>query len=357
MRIASLTRLPLLGAAIFTLALAAACGSDDPTPAPTPTQQPPAAEPTPQSPGSLVIYSGRGESLVDPIIRQFADATSIDVQVRYGGTASLAATLLEEGANSPADVFYAQDPGGLGAVESLLAPLPGRILDRTPEWARSNVGRWVGVSGRARVLVYSPERVPEDELPNDLFDLVQPQWKGRLGWAPTNGSLLTMVTGMREIWGEEKTREWVLGMLDNDVAIYPGNTPQVAAVAAGEIDIGLVNHYYLYRFVSEEGEDFAARNYHLPAGGPGSLVIVSGAGILETAPNRDNAERFLAFLLSTVAQQFFAGTTFEYPLVEGVNVNRLLTPIDEISRPDIALADLADLEGTTNILRELGALP
>ena len=361
MRISSFIRLPLLAAALLTLALTAACGGDDPTATPTPrsaaTPTPPAMEPTPQSPGSLIIYSGRGESLVDPIIRQFADATGIDVQVKYGGTASLAATLLEEGANSPADVFYAQDPGGLGAVEAMFAPLPDSILDRAPEWAQSNTGRWVGVSGRARVLVYSPDRVPEDELPNDLFDLVQPQWKGRLGWAPTNGSLLTMITGMREIWGEEKTREWISGMIENDVAIYPKNTPQVAAVAAGEIDIGLVNHYYLYRFVSEEGEDFAARNYHLPAGGPGSLIIVSGAGILDTASNRDNAERFLAFLLSTVAQQFFAGQTFEYPLVDGVNVNRLLTPIDEINRPDIALADLADLEGTTNILRELGALP
>ncbi len=361
MRISSFIRLPLLAAALLTLALTGACGGDDPTATPTPrsaaTPTPPAMEPTPQSSGSLIIYSGRGESLVDPIIRQFADATGIDVQVKYGGTASLAATLLEEGANSPADVFYAQDPGGLGAVEAMFAPLPDSILDRAPEWARSNAGRWVGVSGRARVLVYSPDRVPEDELPNDLFDLVQPQWKGRLGWAPTNGSLLTMVTGMRDIWGEEKTREWISGMLENDVAIYPKNTPQVAAVAAGEIDIGLVNHYYLYRFVSEEGEDFAARNYHLPAGGPGSLIMVSGAGILDTASNRDNAERFLAFLLSTVAQQFFAGQTFEYPLVEGVNINRLLTPIDEINRPDIALADLADLEGTTNMLRELGALP
>lgn len=361
MQIPSFTRLLLLAVAFLVLTLAAACGGDDPTATPTSrpkaTSTPPVVEPTPQSPGALVIYSGRGESLVDPIIRQFAGATGIDVQVKYGGTASLAATLLEEGTNSPADVFYAQDPGGLGAVEAMFTPLPDRILERAPEWARSSTGRWVGVSGRARVLVYSPERVPEGELPNDLFDLVQPQWKGRLGWAPTNGSLLTMVTGMREIWGEEKTRDWITGMLENDVSIYPKNTPQVAAVAAGEIDIGLVNHYYLYRFVSEEGEDFAARNYHLPAGGPGSLVMVSGAGILETASNRDNAERFLAFLLSTVAQQFFAGQTFEYPLVEGVNVNRLLTPIADINRPDIALADLADLEGTTSILRELGALP
>ena len=340
---------------VIAAAAVAACGADATA---TPTAQPQATPtPVPQGAGSLVVYSGRGESLVDPIIQQFADVTGIDVEVKYGGTASLAATLLEEGANSPADVFYAQDPGGLGAVESLLAPLPADILQRSPEWARSPQGLWAGVSGRARVLVYSPDRVPEGELPADIFELTDPKWKGRVGWAPTNGSFLTMVTGMRKLWGEEKTAEWIEGMVANGATIYPKNTPQVAAVAAGEIDIGLVNHYYLYRFISEEGEDFAARNYHPSGGGPGALVMVSGAGILSTAENRENAERFVEFLLGTVAQQFFAGQTFEYPLVEGVNVNRLLTPLDEIARPDIALADLADLDGTTAILRDLGALP
>ena len=348
-------RRALVIAALVVIAAALAACSD---PTPTPTAQPQATPtPAPQDPGSLVIYSGRGESLVDPIIQQFADVTGIDVEVKYGGTASLAATLLEEGANSPADIFYAQDPGGLGAVESLLAPLPADILERSPEWARSPQGLWAGISGRARVLVYSPDRVPESELPADVFELTDPKWKGRIGWAPTNGSFLTMVTGMRKLWGEEKTADWIEGMVENNAIIYPKNTPQVAAVAAGEIDIGLVNHYYLYRFISEEGEDFAARNYHPTDGGPGALVMVSGAGILSTAENRENAERFVEFLLGTVAQQFFAGQTFEYPLVEGVNINRLLTPLDEIARPDIALADLSDLEGTTAILRELGALP
>ena len=348
-------RRALVIAALVVIAAALAACSD---PTPTPTAQPQATPtPAPQDPGSLVIYSGRGESLVDPIIQQFADVTGIDVEVKYGGTASLAATLLEEGANSPADVFYAQDPGGLGAVESLLAPLPADILQRSPEWARSPQGLWAGISGRARVLVYSPDRVPESELPADVFELTDPKWKGRIGWAPTNGSFLTMVTGMRKLWGEEKTADWIEGMVENNAIIYPKNTPQVAAVAAGEIDIGLVNHYYLYRFISEEGEDFAARNYHPTDGGPGALVMVSGAGILSTAENLENAERFVEFLLGTVAQQFFAGQTFEYPLVEGVNINRLLTPLDEIARPDIALADLSDLEGTTAILRDLGALP
>ena len=359
MRTMLLVRL-VLAATLTSLLTGVGCGAD-PTPTPRATATP-TASPAPitggqDGAGALVIYSGRSESLVDPLIRQFADATGIDVQIKYGGTASLAATLLEEGRNSPADVFYAQDPGGLGAVASLLSPLPSPVLERAPAWAQSPEGLWSGVSGRARVLVYSPERVPENELPADLSELTQPRWKGRVGWAPTNGSFLTMVTGMRELWGEERTSEWIGGMVANDVTIYPKNTPQVAAVAAGEIDVGLVNHYYLYRFIAEEGEAFPARNYHLSGGGPGALVMVSGIGILDTAENRENAERFVAFLLSMVAQQYFAGRTFEYPLVEGVTTSRLLTPIDEIRRPEIALSQLADLEGTTALLRSRGALP
>ena len=307
--------------------------------------------------GSLVLYSGRSESLVDPIIQEFAELTGIDVRVKYAGTASLAATLLEEGDKSPADVFYAQDPGGLGAVEGMLVALPAETLANVPAWARSPEGRWVGISGRARVLVYNPERVSESELPASIEGLTDPKWKGRLGWAPTNGSFLTMVTGMRKLWGEERTRAWIDGMVANEVSLYPKNTPQVAAAASGEIDVGLVNHYYLYRFLAEEGEAFAARNYHPTAGGPGALVMVSGAGVLATAENGENARRFVDFLLSTVAQQYFASQTFEYPLVEGVLTNRLLTPLDEINRPDVALADLADLAGTTELLRSAGALP
>ena len=319
--------------------LAAACGSDA------------------NDAGALVLYSGRSESLVAPILEEFAELTGIDVRVKYAGTASLAATLLEEGDRSPADVFYAQDPGGLGVVEGMLAALPAETLANVPAWARSPEGRWVGISGRARVLVYNPQRVSVSELPASIEGLSDPKWKGRIGWAPTNGSFLTMVTGMRALWGEERTRAWIDGMVANEASIYSNNTTQVAAAASGEIDVGLVNHYYLYRFLAEEGEAFPARNYHPTAGGPGALVMVSGAGVLATAPNGENAKRFVDFLLSRVAQQYFASQTFEYPLVEGVLTNRLLTPMDEISRPDVALADLSDLEGTTELLRRAGALP
>lgn len=308
-------------------------------------------------PGDLVIYSGRSESLVAPIIQQFKDTTGIDVQVKYANTGALAATLLEEGDNSPADVFYAQDPGGLAAVSALMTDLPDDITAAAPAWAQSEQGRWVGITGRARVVVYGTDNLAESDLPDDLWGFTEPQWRGRVGWAPTNGSFQAMVTALRVGWGEARTEEWLRAMLDNDVQVYPKNTPQVAAAAAGEIDVGLVNHYYLYRFLAEEGEDFVARNAHLRGAGPGSIVLVSGAGILETADNPENAAAFIRFLLSAVGQQYFAGSTFEYPLVEGVRPSLLLTPLAEIRQPDITLADLSDLAGTQALLQKVGALP
>ena len=310
-----------------------------------------------RDPGSLVVYSGRSQSLVDPVIQQFAEASGIDVRVKYGGTSEMAATLLEEGDNSPADVFFAQDPGGLGAVQGMMAPLPEEILERVPGWAQSPEEKWVGISGRARAVVYNTERLTESDLPDDMFGFTDPAWKGRIGWAPTNTSFQTMVTAMRALWGEDRTRQWIEGIQANDPMVYPKNTPQVAAAGAGEIDVGFVNHYYLFRFLAEEGEDFPARNYHPRNGGPGATIMVAGAAILETASNRDNAERFLSFLLSNVGQQYFASQTYEYPLVDNVNTQHVLVPLEDINAPEIALGDLADLRGTVDLLRETGVLP
>ena len=306
--------------------------------------------------GSLTIYSGRSKTLVDPIIQQFKNATGIDVKVKYAGTAALAATIREEGDNSPADLFFAQDPGGLGAIQDLFTPISSDLLNLVPEWARAADGTWVGISGRARTLVYNTDVLTEADLPDDIRGLTDPKWKGRLGWAPTNGSFQAMVTAMRSTWGEAATREWLEGVKANDPTEYPKNTPQVAAVASGEIDIGMVNHYYLHRFLAEEGESFSARNYHPRAGGPGALIMVAGAGILATADDKENAEKFLEFMLSLVGQQYFASQTFEYPLIDGVNTPLGLKPLEDINHPDITPRDMADLEGTQALLRDIGII-
>lgn len=306
---------------------------------------------------TLTVYSGRSEELVGPIIDQFSDATGIEVKVRYGSTSEMAATILEERDNSPADVFFAQDPGGLGAVTHLFTPLPDSILSQVDPKFRSPDDKWVGISGRARVIIYNTDKLSESDLPDDIWDFTDPRWKGRIGWAPTNGSFQAMVTAMRVLWGDEKTIQWIEGILANEPQVYPKNTPIVDAAGRGEIEVGFPNHYYLFRFLAEQGESFAARNYYLRGGGPGAVILVAGAGILETSENKELAERFLDFLLSQVAQQYFATQTFEYPVIEGIKTDRLLKPVSEINSPRIDMADLADLEGTLKLLRETGLVP
>jgi len=310
--------------------------------------------------GNLVIYSGRKESLVGPIIDQFKSISGIDVEVKYGTSTEIAAQLMLEGSKSPADVFYAQDPGAVGSVIDLLQQLSPTSLEKIPVWAKSENGKWIGVSGRARVLVYNTDNVKASDMPKTLNDLCDPKWKGRMGWAPTNSSFQTMVTAMRKLWGEDKTLEWIKCMMANDIKIYPKNTPQVEAAGKAEIDIGLVNHYYLYKFILDagEGDKFKARNLHLDSGGPGSLVMVSPIGILNTAKNKDNAQQFVDFMISKVAQNYFVHSTREYALIDGVKSGHpLITPLSDITKVNISLSDLADIQGSARLLQEAGALP
>lgn len=313
----------------------------------------------------LLVYSGRSESLVGPLVERFQAETGIAVEIRYGSTAEMAATILEEGANSPADVYWAQDPGGLGALAEAgrLSQLPADVLDQVAPGVRSPDGLWVGVSGRARVVVFNTDVFGLDGagLPEDLWAFTDPAWRGRIGWSPTNGSFQVMVTAMRTEWGEEQARAWLAGILANQPVEYPNNTSLVAGVAAREVEIGFTNHYYLYRFLAEEGEGFQARNHYLNDAGPGSLVMISGAGILTGTDNRSAAEAFLRFLLAEEAQAYFASETYEYPMVAGTPISptasRLLKPLDTLRSPQINLADLADLQGTIALLSDVGALP
>jgi len=306
---------------------------------------------------TLVVYSGRSESLVGPLIEDFEKISGHNVEVNYGSTGPLASTLLEEGSSSPADIFFAQDPGGLGAVDNLLSELSPDVLGSVPSWARDPESKWVGTSGRARVIVYNTDMLSEADLPDSIEDFAKPEWKGRIGWPPTNSSLHAMITAMRQEWGEDRTKAWLEGIMANEPKVYAKNTPTVAAAAAGEIEVGFVNHYYLHRFLAEEGESFAARNYYTRSADPGSVVLVAGAGILDSSDNKEVAEQFLEFMLGTAGQQYFAAQTYEFPLNENAKPANLLPALEEITKPEIDLGDLTDLEGTQDLLREVGALP
>ena len=305
----------------------------------------------------LIIYSAREETLVGPIIEQFQEASGVDVGVKYGSNAGLAATIREEGSNSPADIFFATDPGLLGAMSDIFIQLPNSVLSKVPAQFRSREGKWVGISGRARVIVYNTERLSEADLPNSIMDFTDPKWKGRIGWPPANGSFQAFVTAMRVMLGEEATSRWLEGIQANKPKVYPKNTPLVKAVAQGEVEVGFVNHYYLFRFLQQEGESFRARNYHPKGQDLGATMLVNGAGILSISKNKETAQRFLNFMLSQVGQQYFASRTFEYAVVEGVETHRLLVPLEQLELPDVDLSRLSDVQGTQKLLRELGIIP
>lgn len=310
------------------------------------------------SDGPVTIYSGREEELVAPLFEMFTEETGIEVEVRYGDSAELAATIAEEGGNSPADLFWAQDPGSLGSIESQLAELPQEILDRVDTRFRDTESRWVGTSGRSRVIVYNTDSLSEDEVPDSVFDLTDLKWKGRIGIAPTNASFQASVTAMRLSEGDEKARQWLLDLKKNDPKEYEKNTPIVEAAAAGEIDVGLVNHYYLY-LVKEEQPDAPIANHFLAPGDPGALVSVAGAAVLANSDQEDDAERFVEFLLSDEAQRFYVdeAAEAEYPLVEGIEPKEGLPSLEELEGLDVDLTSFgAEHEATIELLRETGYL-
>lgn len=347
-RMIQFQRLGALGLVLAsTLLLLVACGGGEPAKQELPT---------------LTIYSGRGEELVKPIIDQFSNDTGVKVQVRWGSTSSLAAAILEEGANSPADVFWAQDAGALGIVaqKGRFIELPDSVLNRVDQRFRSPNGLWVGVTGRARVVAYNTKRLTEQDLPDSIFGFTDPRWRGRIGWPPTNGSFQAFVTALRVTQGEAETRRWLEGIKANQPRSYPNNSAALGAVASGEVDVAFINHYYLYTQLKEQGTSYPVRNYYPRAGDAGAMVNVAGMGVLDTSKNQQAALKFLDYMLSPKAQTYFAGDTpddaFEYPLVQGVPTHPDLPPLSSIKTPNIDLSSLADLEGSLKLLRDTGVL-
>ena len=309
--------------------------------------------------GPLTVYSGRSEELVGPLFAQFTEETGIAVEARYGDTAELAAQLIEEGDASPAQVYFAQDAGALGAVDAagLFAPLPASVATTVPEAYRAPSGDWTGVSGRARVIAYDTEQVPTAEVPQSIFDLTDPKWKGQVGIAPTNASFQAFVTAMRVSQGDEVTQQWLEGLVANDVQTYEKNGLILDAVDTGQVKLGLINHYYWYEKAAEVGEDaMRAQIAFSKPEDPGSLVNVAGVGVLKAAADNPNAAKFVEWLLTPATQEWFVTNTFEYPLVPSVASAEGLPALDTLRGPNVPLAELADLPGTLVMLEDVGLL-
>ena len=304
---------------------------------------------------TLTLYSGRIEPILGTALEQYEKASGWKVKARYGDSPSLAATLAEEGKNSPADLFFSQDAGSLDAVEKqgLLLTLPPDILAMVPKRFRSTTGAWVGTTGRSRVIAYGP-KVKRSELPDSPLELTGEQWKGRIGWAPTNASMQGYITALRLVEGEDVAKKWLEGMVANDAQVYDSNIPVRDAIAKGEIDLGLLNHYYVAEAQAED-PDYPVK-VHFPPKALGSLVNVAGVGVLASTENTEQALRFVRQMLSEETQTYFAESSKEYPVIAGVPPPKELVPLSKIPAPNIDLAKLGDLQGTLKLMRETGAL-
>jgi iron(III) transport system substrate-binding protein len=304
---------------------------------------------------AITIYSGRDEALVGPLLEQFSEERDIAIDVRYGDSADLALLIDQEGEDTPADVFFSQSPGTVGFLseKGLLTELPDELIEKVPAEFEASTGEWVGLTARQRVLVYNEDMVDESGLPSSVLDLTGEEYSGLVGVAPANGSFQDFVTALRQLEGEDVAEAWLHGMADNDSPTYPDNSSIVDAVARGEIPMGLVNHYYNFRYL-EEDPDAPSRNYVFPDGDVGALLIASTVSVLE--PSGDpRAVELVEFLLERETQEYFAEETFEYPLLEGTEPAAALPPLDSLEVPDYSLEDLGGgLERTVELIAESG---
>jgi iron(III) transport system substrate-binding protein len=328
-----LAPLSLALAGIFTLG---ACAS----PAPTDSTE------------SITIYSGRSEELIADLLTTFTEETGIEVEVRYGDSAELAAQILEEGQNIRADVYFGQDAGALGALakEGVTKTLPSDITDLVATEYKSVNGQWVGVSGRGRVFVYDPAKV--SEVPTSYKDLMDPSWKGQIGIAPTNASFQTFITAIRVLEGEQAAIDFLNAMKQNGV-LFEKNSIIMQAVQDGVVDAGLVNHYYWWELAAEIGEEnMKPEIAWFKDGDTGNLINVAGVAVLSNNPS---ANVFAKWLLGETAQKYFVERTREYSLT-GVPEVAGLKPLKDIKAPAIDLSNLDSLAETLELIREAGLL-
>ena len=310
------------------------------------------ASPAPEASESITIYSGRNEELISDLLDTFTQETGIQVEVRYGDSAELAAQILEEGDNIRADVYFGQDAGALGALAlgGVTKTLPADIMDLVPTEFKSTDSQWVGVSGRSRVIVVDPSKVTE--IPTSYKDLMDPSWKGRIGIAPTNASFQAFVTAIRVLEGEQAAIDFLAAMKENAV-LFEKNSIILQAVEDGVVDAGLINHYYWFELAAQIGvENMKSEIAWFQDGDVGNLINVAGVAVTSDNPS---AVVFAKWLLGDTAQQYFVERTREYSMT-GIPEVEGLKPLKDIRAPKIDLSDLDSLSETLELIRKAGLL-
>ncbi|OBA69210.1 iron ABC transporter substrate-binding protein [Mycolicibacterium elephantis] len=306
----------------------------------------------------LLIYNAQHESLTKEWIEAFTEETGIEVSYRQGGDTELGNQLVAEGDASPADVFLTENSPAMAAVEraGLFAELDAETLDQVPAQFRPDTGRWTGVAARSTVFVYNKDRLTPDQLPKSMLDLQQPEWKGRWGAPPTKADFQAIVAALLELEGEAATAQWLDAMKANAVP-YNNNIDTLKAVNAGEVDGGIIYHYYWYRDQSKTKEISGNTALHyFKNQDPGAFVSLSGGGVLASSDKQDQAQQFMRFITSRAGQEVLEkGTSFEYPVASGVPANPALPPLDSLQAPDVDPSTLNE-QKVTELMTKAGLL-
>jgi len=304
----------------------------------------------------LTIYSGRTEEYIAPYFAIWQRESGVKLNIRYGDSAELAAQILEEGKNSPADLFISQDAGSLGAVaeQGLLTPLPKDVAEGVPAKYIQGNREWVGLTARVRVFAYAPDRVKV--LPTSFTDLSKPIYKDQVAIAPTNASFQAFLTAVISNKGLPFAEDWLRKVKANGAKIYPKNSAIVEAIDKGEVSIGLVNHYYVWEVAEALGRPINVKNGYFKANDLGNLINVSGVGILASSGKKAKAEDFINFLTSERIQSRFVSDIHEYSLLENISIPEDLPPLSDLGAPNIDLEVLKNTKKTQDLLIKVGLL-
>jgi iron(III) transport system substrate-binding protein len=306
----------------------------------------------------LLIYNAQHESLTKEWVDAFTKETGIKVTYRQGGDTELGNQLVAEGGASPADVFLTENSPAMAAVEKagLFADLDSATLDQVPAQYRPATGKWTGVAARSTVFVYNTSRLQPDQLPKSMLDLQQPQWKGRWGGAPAKADFQAIVSALLQLEGEQVTAQWLAGMKTNAV-IYNDNIATMKAVNAGEVDGGIIYHYYWFRdqAKTKEGSGNTALHYFKNED-PGAFISLSGGGVLASSNKKDEAQQFIKFVTGKTGQEVLEkGTSFEYPVASNVPANPALPPLDSLQAPTVDPSTL-NAQQVTDLMTKAGLL-
>jgi iron(III) transport system substrate-binding protein len=348
------------------LALLAACApAASPTPAieadPTPhVESDPEAPGGKAASGDLVIYSGRAEALIKPLIEAFeTQYPDIEVALKAGNNSALATQLLEEQANPQADLFLTTElmTAQKMADEGVLQPYPPTDRATLPDGYHHPEWLWTALTLRARVIIYNTDLVKADEAPQSIFDLTDPKWHGQIAAAgSTNGGMQAQVAAIRQRLGDEKTDAWLKGLVDNGVTFFGGHTDVRKAVGAGEFKIGLVNHYY-YHLQKAEGSPVAAVYPDQGAGQPGVFLNATAIGVVKGAAHAEAAEKFIEFLLSAQGQEEFAKLNYEYPVIANTPLHPDVRPLTDLRLAEYDFVTAAQSLENTLEMFEKYAIP